>query len=77
STDELGTGYLVPMTQPLRGLIPLLLDGQAAEPMTEGVRLFPATTPDGKPLDDHACAHGRPVPTAGKNAAYDLAYAGD
>ena len=77
STDELGTGYLVPMTQPLRGLIPLLLDGQAAEPMTEGVRLFPATTPDGKPLDDHACAHGRPVPTAGKNAAYDLTYAGD
>jgi hypothetical protein len=27
------------MTQPLRGLIPLLLDAQAAEPMVDGVRL--------------------------------------
>ena len=32
-------GYLVRMTQRLRGLIPLLLDPQAAEPMVEGVRL--------------------------------------
>jgi hypothetical protein len=34
-----GRGYLVRMTQPLRGLIPLLLDPQAAEPMVDGVRL--------------------------------------
>jgi hypothetical protein len=27
------------MTQPLRGLIPLLLDPQAAEPMVDGLRL--------------------------------------
>lgn len=32
-------GYLVRMTQRLRGLIPPLLDAQAAEPMVEGVRL--------------------------------------
>jgi hypothetical protein len=36
---ELGSGYFVRMAQPLRGLIPLLLDGQAAEPMVDGVRL--------------------------------------
>jgi hypothetical protein len=36
---ELGPGYFVRMTQPLRGLIPLLLDPQAAEPMVDGVRL--------------------------------------
>jgi hypothetical protein len=35
-----GTGYLVRMTQRLRGLIPLLLDGQAAEPLVDGVRLY-------------------------------------
>jgi hypothetical protein len=34
-----GRGYLVRMTQPLRGLIPPLLDSQAAEPMVDGVRL--------------------------------------
>jgi hypothetical protein len=36
---ELGPGYFVRMTQPLRGLIPPLLDQQAAEPMVGGVRL--------------------------------------
>ena len=35
----LGPGYFVRMTQPLRGLIPPLLDQQAAEPMVDGVRL--------------------------------------
>jgi hypothetical protein len=34
-----GPGRLVPMAQPQRGLIPLLLDEQAAEPMVDGVRL--------------------------------------
>jgi Zinc carboxypeptidase len=37
---DLGRGYLVRMTQPLRGLIPLLLDPQAVEPMVDGVRLY-------------------------------------
>jgi hypothetical protein len=32
-------GYFVPMKQPQRGLIPLLLDGQAAEPMVAGERV--------------------------------------
>ncbi|MGH3100775.1 MAG: M14 family metallopeptidase, partial [Thermoleophilia bacterium] len=32
--------YLVPMGQPLRGLIPLLLDGEAAEPMVAGTRIM-------------------------------------
>jgi hypothetical protein len=36
---ELGPGYFVRMTQPLRGLIPPLLDPEAAEPMVDGVRL--------------------------------------
>ena len=35
----LGPGYFVGMTQPLRGLIPTLLDSQAAEPMVAGMRL--------------------------------------
>lgn len=35
-----GSGHLVRMTQPLRGLIPTLLDGQAAEPMVAGARLY-------------------------------------
>lgn len=35
-----GRGRLVPMAQPQRGLIPLLLDEQAAEPMVDGLRLF-------------------------------------
>jgi Zinc carboxypeptidase len=37
--SELGPGYFVRMTQPLRGLVPLLLDSQAAEPMVDGLRL--------------------------------------
>jgi hypothetical protein len=35
-----GPGYVVRLTQPLRGLIPTLLDPQAAEPMVEGTRLY-------------------------------------
>src|SRR5688572_25737527 len=32
-------GYFVPMKQELRGLIPLLLDGEAEEPMVAGQRV--------------------------------------
>lgn len=43
-------GYLVRMTQPERGLIPLLLDPQAAEPMVGGVRLYEfSPSPNGPP----------------------------
>ncbi|HEX6234338.1 MAG TPA: M14 family zinc carboxypeptidase [Jiangellaceae bacterium] len=75
--DDLGRGYLVLMNQRLRGLIPLLLDGQAAEPMVDGVRLFPATGPDGEPLPDVACGRGKAVPTADIDVAYDLDYPTD
>jgi hypothetical protein len=32
-------GWYVPMKQELRGLVPLLLDGEAAEPMVAGQRV--------------------------------------
>jgi Zinc carboxypeptidase len=43
-----GRGYLVRMTQPLRGLIPPLLDAQAVEPMVGGTRLYEFTRPSGR-----------------------------
>jgi Zinc carboxypeptidase len=45
---ELGPGYFVRMTQPLRGLIPTLLDSQAAEPMVDGARLQESSSPSGR-----------------------------
>jgi hypothetical protein len=72
-----GHGYLVPMTQPLRGLVPLLLDGEAAEPMVDGVRLFAPATGNGEPLPDEACARGRRVPTADIEVERDLDYVSD
>ena len=75
--DDLGRGYLALMTQPLRGLIPLLLDGQAAEPMVEGTRLFPPTDANGEPLPDAACGRGPAVPTADIDVTYDLDYSTD
>jgi hypothetical protein len=45
------------MTQPLRGLIPLLLDPEAAEPMVDGVRLQEeSASPNAR------CAQVVPVP---------------
>lgn len=70
----LGAGRLVLMAQPLRGLIPLLLDGQAAEPMVEAVRLYAPTQPNGDPLPESACGRGRPVATADIEVTYDLDY---
>lgn len=74
---DLGSGYLVMMAQPLRGLIPLLLDGQAAEPMVDGVRLFPPTGPNGEPLPGAACGRGPAVPTADIEVDHDLDYSTD
>jgi Zinc carboxypeptidase len=51
---ELGPGYFVRMDQPLRGLIPTLLDQQAAEPMVGGVRLQESS--------NGRCAQVVPVP---------------
>jgi hypothetical protein len=47
---KVADGYVVPMTQPERGLIPLLLDAQAVEEMVGAERLFPASSPGNSPL---------------------------
>ncbi|MFC4017444.1 M14 family zinc carboxypeptidase [Micromonospora sp. GCM10011542] len=39
-----GDGYYVPLNQPERGLIPLLLDGQGVENLTDGERIYPTLT---------------------------------
>jgi len=41
---KVGDRYVVPMTQPERGLIPLLLDAQAVEGMVAAERVYPALT---------------------------------
>jgi hypothetical protein len=52
-------GYMVPLTQPERGLIPLLLDGQAAEPWLDATRLYGPPGDQRAPLPDSACGLGR------------------
>jgi hypothetical protein len=47
---KVADGYVVPMAQPERGLIPLLLDGQAVEELVGAERLFPAAGPGDGPL---------------------------
>jgi len=47
---KVADGYVVPMTQPERGLIPLLLDAQAVEEMVGAERLFPTSGPGDGPL---------------------------
>ncbi|MEU1840962.1 M14 family zinc carboxypeptidase [Micromonospora chersina] len=37
-------GYVVPLAQPERGLIPLLLDGQAVEKLVDAERVYPTVT---------------------------------
>ena len=39
-----GDAYYVPLNQPERGLIPLLLDGQGVENLTDGERIYPTLT---------------------------------
>ncbi|WP_229402023.1 M14 family metallopeptidase [Micromonospora okii] len=41
---KVADGYLVPLAQPQRGLIPLLLDGQAVEGLVAGERIAPTLT---------------------------------
>jgi hypothetical protein len=43
-------GFVVPMAQPERGLIPLLLDAQAVEELVGAERLFPVPRPGNGPL---------------------------
>ncbi|PWR14376.1 carboxypeptidase, partial [Micromonospora acroterricola] len=37
-------GYYIPLNQPERGLIPLLLDGKGVEKLTDGLRVYPTLT---------------------------------
>ena len=70
-------GYLVPMAQPERGLIPLLLDAQAAEEWVDAVRMYPPSGfPEGVTVPDGACGRGRPVPST-ERAQYDATYRTD
>jgi hypothetical protein len=67
-------GYLVPLAQPERGLIPLLLDAQAAEEWVGADRMYPPPEfPEGKPVPDGACGRGIRVPSA-ERAEYDKTY---
>ena len=59
--QERPNGYMVPLTQPERGLIPLLLDGQAAEPWLSAVRLYAPPGETQTPLPDSACGLGRGI----------------
>jgi hypothetical protein len=70
-------GYLVPLAQPERGLIPLLLDAQAAEEWVGADRMYPPPNfPEGKPVPDGAC--GRGVAVSSKSTTeYDLDYRSD
>jgi hypothetical protein len=47
---KVSDGYVVPMVQPERGLVPLLLDEQAVEELVAGERLFPVPAPPDGPL---------------------------
>ena len=41
---KVADGYIVPLAQPERGLIPLMLDAQGAEELVAGVRVYPTST---------------------------------
>jgi hypothetical protein len=65
---QLGPGYFVRMAQPLRGLIPLLLDQQAAEPMVDGVRLQEeSSSPNGRCARVVSIPSQRALSSAGVN----------
>lgn len=70
--------YMVPLTQPDRGLIPLLLDGQAAEPWVSAERLYGPPAHPRAPLPDSACGLGRgPAAPDRTLSGYDLGYITD
>ncbi|MEE6283229.1 M14 family zinc carboxypeptidase [Georgenia sp. MJ170] len=74
--QERARGYMVPLAQAERGLIPLLLDGQAAEPWLEAQRLYgPANSR--MQLPDSACGKtSAPSPRNNPSIA-ELSYATD
>ena len=71
-------GYMVPLSQPHRGLIPLLLDAQAAEEWAgiDGDRLYPPSGwPEDEPVPDQACGRGPSFQSSSSvRASYDLTY---
>ena len=70
-------GYLVPLSQPHRGLIPLLLDAQAAEEWVGAMRMYPPPSwPEGIPVPDGACGRGTGVPSQAKGG-YNQSYVTD
>ncbi|MPZ92392.1 MAG: carboxypeptidase [Actinobacteria bacterium] len=70
-------GYLVSMFQSERGLIPLLLDAQAAEELVDAQRMYPPPGfPEGEPVPPGACGRGVPAPSA-EGTGYDLDYVTD
>jgi hypothetical protein len=72
------SGYMVPLTQPERGLIPLLLDGQAAEPWVAAARLYGPPADPRAQLPDSACGLGRgPASPDRTPSAEDLVYITD
>jgi hypothetical protein len=72
------SGYMVPLTQPERGLIPLLLDGQAAEPWVAAARLYGPPADPRAQLPDSACGLGRgPASPDRTPSAEDLVYVTD
>lgn len=74
---ERARGYMVPLTQEQRGLIPLLLDGQAAEPWVAAQRLYgPAYTRVSLP--DTACGRVSPYPAPDRTPSpQEFAYVTD
>lgn len=67
-------GFLVPLGQPHRGLIPLLLDAQAAEEWVGAIRMYPPPNwPEDVPVPDGACGRGIRVPSRA-TARYDQSY---
>jgi len=72
------SGYMVPLTQPERGLIPLLLDGQAAEPWVAAARLYAPPADPRAEVPDSACGLGRgPASPDRTPSAEDLVYVTD
>jgi Zinc carboxypeptidase len=68
-------GYLVMLHQAQRGLIPLLLDGQAAEEMVSAQRMYPPPKwEEGRRVPPNLCRHEAPTTFADRSVTYDLDY---
>ena len=67
--------YLVPLAQPQRGLIPLLLDAQAAEPLLGAQRMYPPEGwPEGEPVPSESCTRAVTTLFSERTVEYDLDY---